>query len=447
MEKIHFVGIGGVGVSALAQHFLHLGAAVSGSDTTKTPLTEKLQAMGIAVHYGHRAENIPAGTTLVVHTSAVKEDNVELIRARELGIATVLREQLLGHAFNGFKNKIAICGVHGKTTTTSLLDYILRHMAVDHAAFVGGLLTDTGLNYTYGSGTVVAEACEYRRSFLNLFPDIIVALNIELDHPDYYKDTADITSAFVSFFKNAGPNGKIVACGDSIDGEILRNFNHATFGFGSGNDFYADNVKNINAHHSFDLCSGGKVLCHVKTQLEGRHNVYNALAALVCVSLLGLDLAEAARHMETFCGTARRYMNVPCDFTNVIEDYAHHPTEIKALIDTVKCHDYRRIFVVFQPHTYSRTAAFMAQFTQCFDGADGVLLLPIYAAREKQMAGVSSEVLCAEINRRGETAAKFFETPFDVYYELTKTATKKDVVLVVGAGDVNEVSELLGKEK
>lgn len=439
-KHIHFVGIGGIGMSSLAQHFLHLKYTVSGSDITKTDLTDMLCDLGAKVFYKHSKDNIADTCDLVVYTSAVPRDNSELVEAQKRNIKCVLREQLLGLIFNSYQTKVAVCGVHGKTTVTSMIDYVLRKADVSHTSFVGGLLCDTKTNYTHGENIVVAEACEYKKSFLNLYPDILVALNVEHDHPDYYKTEQDVKDAFSEFFANV-TNGVVVVCGDSVDKDLYKNSNYITYGLQEDNIYTAKNIVRYNSYYEFDLYRLDQKLSTVKLHNEGKHNIYNALATLVVVSLLNLDFATSIPLIADFCGIERRFMHLPCSFCNLVEDYAHHPTEIQATIDTAKCYNYQRIFVAFQPHTYTRTATFWKQFTECFTSATEVLLLPIYSAREAEITDITSANLCRDINKIGITPAYYFDTPHDCYHYIKEKVTSSDLVLVLGAGDIYKLSK------
>lgn len=441
LKSIHFVGIGGIGISSLAQHFLALNIKVTGSDLVETPLTKLLESLGATVYYTHDKANVASDVDLVVYSSAVKDDNCELQEAQKRNIPTILREVLLGQVFNTFEKKVAICGVHGKTTVTSMIDFVLRNTDISHTSFVGGILCDTNTNYTKGQDIVLAEACEYKKSFLNLFPDITVALNVEHDHPDYYKTEADIETAFGEFFRQSK---LVVACGDSINKTVLKSAeNLITFGFGKENHYTAQNLKRHKTHYSFDFFYHTHYITTVNLHSEGKHNVLNAMATLVVCNLLGLSFASTAEGLKDFCGTERRFMHVPCKHFSLVEDYAHHPTEITATLDTAKCFNYKKIYAVFQPHTYTRTQVFWQKFIDCFEGATEVMLLPIYSAREKEIENINSANLCRDINTSGNLPCLYFDTYFEAYYHLINKAQPDDLVLVLGAGDIYKLTNLL----
>lgn len=444
IKNVHFIGIGGIGLSSLALHMQKCGCKVSGSDRTCTDLTEHLASVGIVVHYGHSADNIPSPCDLVVCTSAIPLGNVERQEALRRGIPLLLREQLLGIVFDGFERKVAVSGVHGKTTVTAMLDTVLRALKVPHTAFVGGVNEDSGSNYSSGGTLVVAEACEFRQSFKYLHPDIAVVLNIELDHPDCYPDEDSMYATFGNFLDNVTSNGTVVACGDNIRRQLLVGRSVVTFGLQEHNDFRAVNLSCDKGLYSFDLVTGETTLCRVHLGVHGKHNVYNALAVLTVLARLRYDIRRCAQALSTFCGAQRRFMPIDCTFTQVVEDYAHHPTEIRATIAAAQeIVGNGRLFVFFQPHTYSRTRALWQQFVRCFDNAHFVGLLPVYSAREQPIEGVNSASLAQDINKRDKTSCAYFDTMDSAATYARANATASDMVLVVGAGDIYQLSHLL----
>ena len=448
IKYVHFIGIGGIGISGLAQHLLKCGCTVSGSDRTRTTLTENLAAQGITVHYGHSADNIPERCDLVVYTSAIPDSNVERQQAVRRDIPLLLREQLLGIIFDGFNRKVAVSGVHGKTTVTAMLDTVLRQLDVVHTAFVGGVNEDNGSNYCGGGDLVIAEACEFRQSFRYLHPDIAVVLNVELDHPDCYPDVDSIYRAFGSFLDNVTPQGTVIANGDSVRRDLLVGRNVVTFGLLPHNDFHAVNVTSDKGDYSFDLATGETILCHVKLNVHGKHNIYNALAVLTVLARLRCNLQRSAEALSHFCGAQRRFMDIPCSFTHVVEDYAHHPTEIRTTIATAKeLTDNGKVLVFFQPHTYTRTKALWTDFVKSMDGADFVGLLPVYSARELPLQGIDSNTLATDIAKRGKTASQYFDNFQQAYQYIVANAAPQDIVLIVGAGDIYLLSKLLQSDK
>lgn len=423
-KSVHFVGIGGIGMSALAQHLLHLGVSVSGSDLHANVVTEKLQKCGAKIFVGHSAENV-INSELVVRTSAVAEDNCEVACAVRNGIPVLLREELLGLIFDSFSERIAVCGTHGKTTVTAWIHHLLQECGVSHAAFIGGEYQ--GCNYFFGENVVVAEACEYNASFLNLHPTLCVCLNAEYDHPDCYADEKSVHAAFVKLFQQSGrvilPQKlqRLWPQGEVYDKTAL-----------------VQNVALKNGCASF--CFGGESRS-VQLSVCGMHNVNNALAVSCVAEKLGLPIVDVVRALETFHGVDRRWTTKNCKIP-VVCDYAHHPTEIQAAVSTAKSVCNGRIICVFQPHTYSRTKAFETEFVSCFSKADQVVYLPIFAAREAPVADVSSFKLF-ELAKQAGRNAKYFETFSQAADYLLKTVTPKDLVVLVGAGDVDCLADLL----
>ncbi len=441
MKTIHFVGIGGIGMSALARYMIEAGWSVSGSDRCDSALIGQLASMGATVHIGHSAGNIPDNCQLVVYTSAVSVDNVELASARASGCTVILREQLLGQIFNSYSTRVAVCGTHGKTTTTAMLDYVLRHIGVRHTAFIGGMPVDSHSNCSSGGRVVVAEACEYRESFRHLFANIVVCLNIEWDHPDYYSNIHHMQQAYGRFFGNCDSSGTIVAH-QSVPQELLSGRSYVTYGTEQQCTYRAVDIAHNNGMYSYNLLVGGVVQCTVSLSVVGRHNVDNSLAVLATCLSLGIDCTVVAKALSTFFGAERRWQVMPCNFTNVVEDYAHHPTELLATISTARDMGYSRIIVVFQPHTYSRTMALWRQFVQVLGTVDMVVLLPIYSAREQPIVGCDSLLLARAINVYTTSSAHFMGDIASAYDFVRHQATPSDIVLVLGAGDVNELSNM-----
>ncbi len=416
-------------MSGLAKHLLKLGCVVSGSDRQQNSQTEKLQALGAQIYVPHCAQNVK-NAQLVVRTSAVPTSNEEVQFALKHNIPVMLREQLLGQIFDSFPTRIAVCGTHGKTTVSAMVHHVLERCGISHAAFIGGEYD--GENYFFGKNVVVAEACEYNRSFLNLHPTICLCLNCEFDHPDCYKNQADVEAAFRALFeqsqrvvlpssqKNLWQN----ACLFGEEGLVARTI-----------------VSDACGHSHFTVWNNGEILGKCKLSVCGKHNVQNALATLSVAKLMNLPLLQAVQALETFRGVDRRWTEQPCRM-RVVCDYAHHPTEIVAAVQTAKEVCKGKLFCVFQPHTYSRTKAFLPQFVSCFDGADALLLLPVYPAREKPIEGATSFQLYRLAKESGKNA-KYFATFNAVADFLSKTVGENDLVLLVGAGDVNELAQLL----
>lgn len=422
LKKVHFVGIGGIGMSALAEHCLLQGLAVSGSDMCENSVTARLQSIGAKIFVGHDAQNV-GDAQLVVRTSAVQTDNCEVAFAVRRGVPVVLREQLLGGVFDSFPVRIAVCGTHGKTTVTAWLHHVLEQCGVSHTAFIGGEYN--GRNYFFGKNVVVAEACEYNCAFLNLHPTVCLCLNAEHDHPDCFPDEKSVHQAFRELFAQSQE-------------VILPQKLHRLWPQGEVYDGKeaAQNVVFQKGCASFDLCGDS----HVQLSVCGKHNVPNALAVVAVAKKLGLPMEKVAEALGGFCGVERRWTQQNCKIP-VVCDYAHHPTEIRSTVQTAKSVCGGKVICVFQPHTYSRTKAFEKQFVSCFDGVDEVVYLPVFAARE-QSDGTSSERLFRLAQSQGY-AAKYFETFAETAQYLLKSVTANDLVVLVGAGNVNTLADLL----
>lgn len=433
-RRVHFVGCGGVGMSGLCEHLLRLGYAVTGSDRTANDRTVRLEQLGIKVHIGHDINNV-GDAELVVHTSAVPVSNVEVSEAISRNIPVVLREELLGAVFDSFETRIAVCGTHGKTTVTAMLHQMLCEARVDHAAFIGGVYR--GDNYYFGAKCVVAEACEFNRSFLNLHPTLCVCLNAELDHPDCYKDVEDVRRAFQRFLASVGKTGCVV-----LPAELKNLFPHRNRVLFDKN-YVVSNLKLIDGCPSFDVTDANGELRRVELSVPGVHNVRNALATLAVADVLRLPADAVCSGLKNFVGVDRRWTEVPvAGLGKVVLDYAHHPTALACSIATAKSVTKGRVLCVFQPHTYSRTKAFWQQFADCFTQADAVAYLPVYSAREKPIVGVNSYLLSQQAAAQGINAC-FLPDFLSAKQWIFGNATKDDTVLILGAGDVVALADLL----
>lgn len=429
-NKIHFIGIGGIGMSGLARLYLHEGATVSGSDSVKTDNTEKLRSEGATVFYEHTPENItgkseskglnPLLVELVVYSEAVSADNPELMAAREAGIKTVNYFEALGEIANQYY-LIAVAGTHGKTTTTAMLIDILEEASFDPTAIVGSLRTKTGSNYRAGkSKYFVVEACEYKRDFLTLTPDVLVITNIEHEHVDYYKDLTEVQTAFRELVSQVREGGAVVA--NPADSNIAPVLVDAT-------------VRFIDYKQALDPM--------LTLPQPGVHNQLNAAAAKAAAAHLGIEERFIKSALENFAGTKRRFeYRGDVNSAPVYDEYAHHPTEVAAAISGA-CEKYpnARLTVLFQPHTYSRTKELFDDFVAALSKADTVLLVPIYSARETDHGDVSSEQLAKLISQ-----ATHYFTLEAAAQAIKESVGKDDVVLVMGAGDVTKVSTMLTQD-
>ena len=429
--KVHFVGVGGIGMSALAQYLHIRGHIVTGSDRTSNEQTRMLAKMGIRIYIGHNKYNV-RGAELVVHTSAVHEDNVELAEAKQMGAPIVLREELLGAVFNSFETRIAVCGTHGKTTVTAMIHQVLASCNVSHTAFIGGLYH--GNNFYFGQNIVVAEACEYNRSFFNLRPTITVCTNAEYDHPDCYKSASAVRKAFKRFIANTDENGTVVLP------KSLARLAPAKTKCILFDEALQDDVIVQGGKPSFAAQFDKKRLC-LSLNVVGKHNAYNALAAMSVGVALKLSLQSVANALEQFDGVERRWTEFNCGFRCVV-DYAHHPTEIACSVAAAKSVAKGKVICVFQPHTYTRTKAFFKQFVTCFKRSDVVAYLPIYSAREQPLRFVDSQRLARLATRKGLNA-KYIADFNSVAKWIKQVAEQDDIVLILGAGDVVNVAKLL----
>jgi len=410
-------------MSGLARLYLHEGATVSGSDSIESELTKKLEAEGVDISYKQIAENLSSrpDLELVVYTEAMAADHPELLAAREAGIRTINYFEALAEVANEYY-LIAVAGTHGKTTTTAMLIDILEEASFDPTAIVGSLRTKTGSNFRAGkSQYFVVEACEYKRDFLTLTPDVLVITNIEHDHVDYYKDLEDVQNAFSELVARVPEDGAIITLAtDPNVRPVLASAHAKVFDY------------KIEVFRSLAL------------KQPGLHNRMNAGAARAAALVLGADKNIIEEALENFAGTARRFeYKGDCNGAKVYDDYAHHPTAITlAIAGARELYPDKKVTVVFQSHTYSRTHELFAEFTEALAKADRVLMTPIYAAREENESGVSAEKLSEAITEKG-TESKFFHTLDAAALEINETVSSDDVVVVMGAGDVTKVARIL----
>lgn len=447
---IHFIGIGGISMSGLAEILLKEHFTISGSDSKKSPLTEQLELAGAEIFYGQRASNITSGTDLVVYTAAIHEDNPELAAARAAGIPTLTRAELLGQIMDNYSRSIAIAGTHGKTTTTSMVSQILLAADTDPTISVGGILDAIGGNIRVGNSDLfVTEACEYTNSFLNFRPRYSLILNIEEDHLDFFKDINDIRHSFHLFAANTAPEGCIILNG-AIDRyqEITQGLpaKTITYGLDASDDFHAQNISyDENGCASFDAMQGSSLYGRITLSIPGEHNILNALAAIALAVQMNLPKDAVFQGLGAFAGTKRRFEKKgTLGGITIVDDYAHHPTEIRATLQAAKNYPHKRIVCVFQPHTYTRTKAFLNDFADALSLADVVVLADIYAARETDTLGISSGDIQKLIADKG-TPAYHFHTFDEIENFLLKKCMNGDLLITMGAGDIVNVGEhLLG---
>lgn len=436
----HLVGIGGVSMRPLGLVLRSHGLTITGSDMNASVSTEELIQKGIHVSIGHRAENIE-GADCVIRTAAAHNDNPEIAAARAAGIPVFERAQAWGVIMQSYKNAICVSGTHGKTTTTSMITQIFMKAEKDPTVMIGGTLPLIKAGHRIGNGdTIILESCEYCNSFLNFFPTVALVLNIEADHLDFFKDLADIQASFRSFVQLVPENGKIIANGDDANTmEALRGLECLTFGLTSKNDVYG---KDFSADwRRFEVLCHGKHYANIELSVVGQHNALNAIAACAAAYHAGIPGDIAAAALAEFFGAGRRMeFKGTYNGADVYDDYAHHPAELHALLTAAKQMGYSRIICAFQPHTYTRTKAFFDSFVEELRTADVPVLTDIYAARERNLIGISSKMLVDRL-----PGAVYCPTLQDVTSYLKEEARPGDLILTVGAGDVYKAGDDLVK--
>ena len=449
-RHVHFVGIGGIGVSALAQIAHSQGITVTGSDMKVSEVTELLERSGIRVFIGHDAENV-MDADLVVYSTAVSQENPELVKAREMMIPVLTRAEALGAIMENYPMSIAVSGTHGKTTTTSMVSLILEKANLNPTILVGGILNEFQSNVVVGkSKYFITEACEYMDSFLSLKPFAEIILNIDEDHLDYFKNINHIEESFREFARHVPEGGFIVAydanpyvkmATENVKCEVV------TFGLNENSNYYAKNISfNEMGDASYDLCSGDKMLARVQLSVPGMHNITNSLAAIATGLKFGVGIDSICETLLEFKGTQRRFDiqgKTKTGFT-LVDDYAHHPTEIKATLAAAQQLDHKDVWCLFQPHTYTRTIALMDDFADAFEDADHVVLAEIYAAREQNISKLSSKKLLEKIKEKHPTKDVTFFSDFESIADFAyNNAGPGDVVITMGAGDIVKVGKMI----
>jgi UDP-N-acetylmuramate--alanine ligase len=444
MEHIHFIGIGGTGLSAIALLLAEKGFAVSGSDQAMSPLAQILADAGIAVSIGHNAGNIN-GADLVVRSSAIGDDNVEVLAARQAGIPVLKRSGFLGRLLAGHYG-IAVAGTHGKTTTTAMIAWMLTRLGQDPSYICGGVIKNLGSNAHAGSGkSFVIEADEYDNMFLGLNPRAAIITNIEHDHPDCFPTPADYLKAFAEFTATIPENGLLIASASDpgvqklLAGSAASRINVRTYAADAQADYQAANLRtNYDGGYTFNFLHGGQTLTEVTLKIPGEHNVKNACAALALASEMDLSVQLAAGALREFTGAGRRFeVRGEAGGVIVIDDYAHHPTAIRATLSAARArYTGRRIWAVWQPHTYSRTRRLFNDFSGAFGDADRVIVTEIYASREPVQNFSAANLVQA----MPHDSAKFIPSLDEVSTYLKQHLTPGDILLVLSAGDADRVS-------
>ena len=446
--RVHFVGIGGIGMSGIAEVLKNLGYTVSGSDLKSSATTARLRSLGVRVHEGHRAEHVE-GTDVVVVSSAVRPSNPEVAEARRLQIPIIPRAEMLAELMR-LKYGIAVAGSHGKTTTTSMVAVVLERAGLDPTLVIGGRITAFGTNARLGdSDLMVVEADESDRSFLQLSPVVAVVTGVDREHMEAYRDMADLEQAFVDFVNKVPFYGASIVC---LDEERIQDLlprirrRHVTYGFSAQADVSAEDVKLEGAGSSYRLKFSGEPVTDVRLRVPGRVAVLNSLAAASVARELGLGLPEISSGLESFSGVERRFqLKEDAAGILVIDDYAHHPTEIRATLQTAKEAFGRRTVVVFQPHRYSRVHDLFEEFCRAFHQADLLLVTEIYAAGEDPMPDVSGKSLAEGIERHGHRHVRFVEDLDEAFSVVSAELQEGDLAMTLGAGSVTGLSDRLAE--
>lgn len=446
---IHFIGIGGISMSGLAEILLEEGFTISGSDAKESPLTDKLASEGVQISYPQSAANITSGIDAVVYTAAIHEDNPEFAAAKNTGLPMLSRAELLGQIMDNYLNSVAVAGTHGKTTTTSMLSQVLLAADSDPTISVGGILKAIHGNIRVGHSDVfLTEACEYTNSFLNFHPKYSLILNIEEDHLDFFKDLADIRHSFRRFAENTAEGGTIIINGAIADyEEIVKDLpvSVVTYGLTEACDYYPSDITfDEKGCATYTAVHQGRALTSVKLNIPGMHNVSNSLAVIAAALSLKIELSTITSGISQFTGTDRRFelKGMYKDGVTVIDDYAHHPTEIAATLTAAQNYPHKRIICVFQPHTYTRTKAFLKDFAKALSLADVIVLADIYAARETDTLGISSKNIEDDLKALGKEAY-YFPSFDEIENFLQKKCMNGDLLITMGAGDVVKIGENL----
>lgn len=450
-QHVYFSGIGGISMSGLAEILLAKGFQVSGSDTKESCLTRHLQKLGAVIHYEQTASNIHNGIDLFVYTAAIHPGHPELAAAQEKNIPVLTRAQFLGQLMKNYQTAIGVSGTHGKTTTTSMISQILIQNNSDPTILVGGIMKSIGGNTKIGhSSLMITEACEYTNSFLSFFPTMEVILNICEDHLDFFKDLEDIRHSFLEYTRLLPPSGTLI-----INGSIDR-LSYFTGGLSCKVVTFGDDPSctiscaNVTYNHfacaAFDVVREGTVLGQVQLNVPGFHNVLNALAAIAACLELGISFYIIKAGLTIYTGTDRRFQyKGVVNGATIIDDYAHHPDEITATLTTAKNYPHKHTWCVFQPHTYSRTKAFLKDFARSLSLAEHVVLAPVYAARETDTLGISSETLLEELKALGADAY-CFDSFEEIEAFLKKNVSSDDLLITMGAGDIVLIGENLASK-
>ena len=446
INNIFFVGIGGIGMSGIAELLMNLKFNISGSDISENENVNRLRDMGVDIRIGHNINNVTNDIDVLVYSSAVPPENPEIIRAKQKGIPVIRRAEMLGELISVKETSIAVGGTHGKTTTSSMVGTILSYTKMDPTLVVGGLVHNLDTNSKLGSGDIiVVEADEYDRSFLALKPTISIITNIELEHMDCYENLGDLQNAFMKFCKSVPFYGAIIACIDSpAVQEIITKIERPMITYGRSRDA-AYRAKNLRFHENkstYTVFRAEECLGDIELNVPGEHNVLNSLAAVTLGIEMGLSFENIAKGIQSYKGVRRRFdiKGIHNDIL-IVDDYAHHPTEVEATLKSAKSGWDRRIVAVFQPHLFTRTKQFFREFANALQSADIVIITDIYPAREQPIAGVTSKLIYDELsNKMGESSHHVPDLD-DLIYKLDKITQPEDMVITMGAGNIWRYSE------
>ena len=454
--RIHFVGIGGISMSGFAEYLHNLGFKVSGSDSQKSKITEHLRSIGVEVFYGQRRANITPDIEVVIYTAAIKDDNEEFMAVNDMAIPSLNRAQLIGQLMNNYNDAIAVSGTHGKTTVTSMISKIFIDGNLDPTISVGAILDAIGGNMRMGkSNHFITEACEYMNSFLEFNPNKAVILNIDEDHMDFFKDLDDIRNSFYLFAKRIPKDGQLYINGEIPNyKEITKDLDCEVLTYGIidpayrtsdlSYDIAADNITSGNmTGHSFDLYYKGKYIDRINLNVNGIHNISNSLPAIGIGLEEGVPIDTIKESMINFKGADRRFQyKGSIGGVKVVDDYAHHPTEITATLSSSRSYTDKTLWCVFQPHTYSRTKRHLKEFAKALSLADKIVLADIYASREKDPGDVSSLYLLRELEALGKEV-HYFPSFDEIENFLLENCINGDLLITMGAGDIVKVGESL----
>ena len=455
--RVHFIGIGGISMSAFAEYLHNLGFTVSGSDSHKSKITEHLSSLGIEVFYGQRKGNITPDIDVAVYTAAISNDNEEYMAISDLGIPSLNRAELIGQLMLNFENSIAISGTHGKTTVTSMLSLIFIDGNLDPTITVGGILDAIGGNMRMGdTGHFITEACEYKNSFLEFNPHKGVILNIDEDHMDFFKDLDDIRNSFHTFAKRIPKDGQLYINGEIPNyQEITKDLECQVLTYGISDPAYsttenpsydiaADNIRSFNmSGHSFDLYYKGQYIDRIQLNVIGIHNISNSLPAIGLGLQEGIPIEKIKNSLMNFKGAKRRFeYKGTVGGVKIVDDYAHHPTEVTATLSSARSYTDNTLWCVFQPHTYSRTKRHLKEFAKALSHADKIVLADIYASREKNPGDISSMDLMRELKELNKEVY-YFPSFDEIESFLLENCINGDLLITMGAGDIVIVGESL----